>query len=689
MSKVITAEARITATDATGKVFDALGKKIEGVAKSAKSIESIKPFERLGWGQGFQKEIDSLKLSARELDGINKSWSNLHTTLNSTPRTMASTINAMGSWKRQTLANMREVKAASEETEKAHVRYLRSATNAGRFAMHAVGIGGAAYAVGHGIHKTAEAYGQRGRAIARYEQMGLSDQELAEGQSIASAISNKFPSISRTEVLNYLRTNASRLGSWERSKEVAEPFAQALIANKLSGGDEHEMEQVVRALEGMGKANTPAQIVSGLNAFSRAKAANPDYTGEQFRSDMAAAAASKYGLSKDYMENVFPILASHTSGFGNKLATGMSALIGGRMKTAAKKNLEAAGLMKDGKLIDQDEYIANNFEWTQRHVKPLLEARGIRFGEDMSEEDKAQAVKVTSGWFSHKNAQDLILTNLLDAPLIERARNRHTAQLEDMQRLQTKDPILAYDSVITKLKDVALAFGKLGPVLDAMNGAAEKLGNLTRFIETGKDPGIENFKRAHRQNWDVDNINEKNFRDNIDVQLRELDGKLLQGWGMDDQTRGQLRIRQLALRGGKTASENMLSMSPTFSDDEIATWQEQGRELRRGRAYHDIRNTDAIPFPQSRPAGLGGSELPPAQTLEGARPIAELQGSAEVRGEVKQTIVIEASEWFRAKMQSLEDLIKMTGVLRANGPGSNGQTSPDAHPGPGGRLGRI
>ena len=31
-----------------------------------------------------------------------------------------------------------------------------------------------------------------------------------------------------------------------------------------------------------------------------------------------------------------------------------------------------------------------------------------------------------------------------------------------------------------------------------------------------------------------------------------------------------------------------------------------------------------------------------------AQPIAQLQGSAEVRGEVKQTLIIEASEWFKA-----------------------------------------
>ncbi|WP_301360907.1 hypothetical protein, partial [Enterococcus spodopteracolus] len=130
------------------------------------------------------------------------------------------------------------------------------------------------------------------------------------------------------------------------------------IANKLSGGDEHEMEQIVRALEGMGKANTSGQITAGLTAFARAKAANPDYTGEQFRADMAAASSSKYGLSKDYLENVFPILASHTTGFGNKLSTGLSAMVGQRMTKPAKAALAADGLIKNGDLVDKEGWIA-------------------------------------------------------------------------------------------------------------------------------------------------------------------------------------------------------------------------------------------------------------------------------------------------------------------------------------------
>jgi len=317
----------------------------------------------------------------------------------------------------------------------------------------------------------------------------------------------------------HLRSNASRLGSWERSKEVSEAYARSLVANKLSGGDEHEMEQIVRALEGMGKANTPGQITEGLNAFARAKAANPDYTGEQFRQDMAAASSAKYGLSKDYMENIFPVLASHTTGFGNKLSTGLSGLVGGRMKKESLNRLKAVGLIgKDGKLLDEAGYIANNFEWTQKHIKPLLEKQGVHFGEDMTEADKSKVVSWLSKAFSARNAADLIATNLLDAPLVEKARQRHVASLEDMDQLQKKDPILAWEGMINQLKDAALAMAKLGPVVNGMNEASFVLGRLTKFAETGELPSDSPFGRwrtAQRETGflaPVENINEANRR---------------------------------------------------------------------------------------------------------------------------------------------------------------------------------
>jgi hypothetical protein len=384
MAKIIEAKAVITAQDKTGAVFDKIAKKFDGIAKAGKTFEGIKApmLGKAGWGPSFQREIDALKVSSKELSGIQKSWASFNTAMSQNgPMRAAKYFGAVDQWKTRTLSNLREVRLGLDETEKHHKKFL---AGAGHFARHTTGhlIGGfgAAYVAGHGVKHVIKAAAERNRESIRYDQMGMTPDEQAQANVVASRISSAYPSISRTEVLSDLRKNASRLGGFDRAKEIAEVYAKARIMNKLSGGDEHELEQVVRAAEGVGAANSPAQFKQFLNAFTKAKAANPDYTGEQFRSDFAAAGAAKYGLGKDYMENVFPILASHTSGFGVKLATSNSALIGGRMTKQSRAAMTAAGLLdKDGKLIEQELYQKNPYEWTQKIIKPRLEAKGVQF----------------------------------------------------------------------------------------------------------------------------------------------------------------------------------------------------------------------------------------------------------------------------------------------------------------------
>jgi hypothetical protein len=59
----------------------------------------------------------------------------------------------------------------------------------------------------------------------------------------------------------------------------------------------------------------------------------------------------------------------------------------------------------------------------------------------------------------------------------------------------------------------------------------------------------------------------------------------------------------------------------------------------------------------------------------------QLTGSAEVTGQVSQTIKIEPSPMFSAMFSRMETVIQLVGKFTANGPGSNGTSSPDASPG--------
>ncbi|MEH2482026.1 hypothetical protein V1282_005383 [Nitrobacteraceae bacterium AZCC 2146] len=57
---------------------------------------------------------------------------------------------------------------------------------------------------------------------------------------------------------------------------------------------------------------------------------------------------------------------------------------------------------------------------------------------------------------------------------------------------------------------------------------------------------------------------------------------------------------------------------------------------------------------------------------------AQLQGSAQVTGEAKITVVVEASSELLAVKQAAQQAMKLSGSVNANGPGSTGRSSPDA-----------
>jgi hypothetical protein len=348
------------------------------------------------------------------------------------------------------------------------------------------------------------------------------------------------------------------------------------------------------------------------------------------------------------------------------------------MTARARKALTEDGLFKDGKLIDQEGWISNNFDWTQHHIRPLLEKQGVKFGEDMSEEDKAKAVKFTSAHFSAKNAADLVLTNLLDQPLVERARSRHTVGLEKMDELQRKDAGLAFEGVKKQLLDASTAVAKIGPVVDAMNNVASQLGRFTNSLEKGELPKDSPFGRwrdkLSKTGSGVDQT-ELNYRDNLGAQADEIDGKLGTPGYLDDATARKLRLRRFDLQSGIDQSNNAATMPSIYSDAEMEQWQERAREHNRGN-YGSRPNAPSIPTPTPRPAEAGAGGMPPVQTLEGATVQANVTG--EVHGELKQTLVVEAGEYLKALVQKMENGIKLIGSLSNNGPGSTGKSSPDA-----------
>jgi hypothetical protein len=409
----------------------------------------------------------------------------------------------------------------------------------------------------------------------------------------------------------------------------------------------------------------------------KAKAANPDYTGEQLRSDLSAASSAKYGLSKDYMENVFPVLASHVSGFGNKLSTGLSALVGGRMTKTVKAELEKEGLLKGGRLLDESGYISNNYEWTDKHIRPLLEKKlGVHFGEEMSEGDKGKVLDWLQHHFSARNAADLMATNLLDRPLVERARSRKTMNLEGMDDLQHKDAGLAWQGLTEQAKDAGAALMGLNASVKAMDWVADAFSRLANTARTGKFPEGSPGEKLQRIMAPVsdDDYAERERRNNLLQQTEEWQNRLVGTDGDQSSSTKTMRMNIFEAQQAYYASKMFSEQGPIFTDEEVQRMRDAHVPLPTAGPR---RGPDGIPIDASRPEATS-TAMPPVQSLEGAPQRVDVQG--EVNGEVQQTIQLslQPSKWWDALEQKVENLVKMVGSIKSNGPGSTGKSSPDA-----------
>jgi hypothetical protein len=637
VSKIIEAKAVISAQDKTGSVFDNLAKKFKNVEQTAKAFEGIKAPKFAG---DLNKELERLKLNEKELQSVRKSFGDLERTLKAGPIQAAHYFRAVDEWKDKTVGHWRAVKASVDEAHDSHKKYFATAA---KFGVHAAGIGGGAYLAHHVARSVARNAAARNREEIREEMAGFSPEEKAQAQSVADEISKQYPSISRTDVMADLRKNTSRLGTFDRAKAIAKDYARARIMNKLSGGDEHELEQVVRAAEGAGAANTPEDIREFINGFTKAKAANPDYTGENFRSDLAAAGSAKYGWDADFKQNVFPVLASHTSGFGNKTATTNSALVGGRMTKQSKARLKEAGLLdENGRLIDEAAFQANPFNWTMGHVKPVLEAKGVHFGEHMSEDDK----RTTAGWasraFSAKNAADAIISYLIDAPLVQKARKRKTEDIENADHLQKEDAGTAFESVKKQVGDFGTELANTSVAIGAMNKVAGDFANLTEFVRTGRmpesSPGMRRFL-----DW---------------------------AQGNEPPMTGPIPLPMSDPRRGGDGERIPFPMSdPRKSADYIPP----------ALPVPDrARMRDGVPMPfLASPEHSSAGGLPPAQGVGGATVQANVTG--DLTGELTVKNIVEAGSGLLRIVSEIQELkASLYGHINTNGPGSTGKSSPDA-----------
>ena len=728
MAKIIEAKAVISAQDSTGNVFDRLAAKIRGVEKAAKSFEGIKPLNKTMFGgMDIEKQFASLKLTSREIQAVQKSWENFQRALSrGGPMGAAKALGALEMWKSKTLASLRQVREGYDQVGHAHKRFFQGA---GRFAVTAAGIGGAAYAANRVGRAGITAAATSQRESARDYLAGMSDADSARLSKEALRQSAQYPSVDSSTMHERLRDTAMGTRSTDKAIELGETIAQGTtVLQSLKGKDKaiEEGRKFFSALDVMGKNVDPKEIRELFHGYIKAlgvEGADMDLGGVLAMARQSRAAGGI--LSNRFLMTTAPGLGRDLGDYqlGTSLASALSQNIGGRATKTSKAVQQEFGLRdKKGQFLDSRLAMTDPDKYAWEKILPALEKKKI------SPDDDVAVAGAMSKLFSNRTVAD-VFTKLINQRAQYQAKAGQYEKapgLEAAKPLLTKDPFVGYEAVLSQLRNLATQ----APLMDAAAAGLAKLssaigsavqtfseGNRAEKIGMGTAVGLGaggaaavgavGLRAAYQ--WFTGGTAALNASATAltgsAAALTAAAARLAAGATLASVAGGAGAAAAPAAAAAGAAGGGLLSKAwgvgaaalPFLGPAAIGTGAYLASEAANDYSGITKQSTrERMRKQQSKynwwGKYTGGEQSDAGGGGSGQQPVtAQLQGSAEVSGEttVKVEVTVNpSSELINATAAAKGATAQMKGMLNANGPGSTGRSSPDASaPSPKGNTG--
>jgi len=722
MSKIISAKAVISASDATGTVFDAIARKIKGVGQAAKGLESIKAPKFTG---NFAAELERLKATEREMQKIRASRAAFETALKSGgPMKASRYFEAMDIWKANTIAALRAVKAKYGEVDHAQNRFFQ---RAGRNMMTAVGIGSGAYVAGRVGRAGITAAATSQRESARDYLSGMPQSESDQIAKEAMKQSAAYPSVDASTMHERLRDTSMGMRSTDKAVELGETIAQGTtVLQSLKGKDKaiEEGRKFFSALDVLGKNIDPKEVRELFNGYIKAlgvEGADMDLGGVLQMARQSRAAGGI--LSNRFLMTTAPGLGRDLgdSQLGTSLASALSQNIGGRATKTSKAAQQEYGLRdKQGNFLDSKLAMTDPDKFAWERLMPAMQKKGVDIN------DNVAVTKTLAGLFSNRTVQDVFSKLITQREQYQAKAGQYEKApgLEGAKPLLTKDPFVGWEAVLAQLRNLATQ----APLMDAAASGLAKLstaigsavqtfseGNKAEKIGATTGVGILGGAAAYGGLMGVRGIYQwfTGGAGALTASAAALDasavaltaaaariavasaagaagaaaagsGAAAAGGGAAAGAGGGALWGAGAaalpwLGGAAVAGASMATLRAAVDSAGYAgmTSGERMRKQRGGSSVREMLRRDWT-------GGSSGGSL--SDTGDGpggdSRPVtAKLEGSAEVSGEttVKVEVTVNpSSELINATASAKASAAQMKGILSANGPGSTGRSSPDA-----------
>ena len=494
-----------------------------GIDKSRISIrEMAKELANAKMGGAFSRDLEKLKVAPREFDQIRRSWSQLQAELSKAPggRKAFTVLHAEGSWRRQQLselvAHRAEIARIREESAKP-ISFLRRGA---RFGAAAAGVYGGGYIAQRAARGTAIAGASDQRETFRQGIAGLSPEDIAKISAAADGLAGTYASVSRTDIRELARGARNLTGSVDKGLQLLPDIVRTRIAiqSATGGNGDGDLDQILKSADIAGLQDNPARFKAFLESFAKAtqvegKQINAgDYLSFYRRAKMAGS-----GFNDEFIASAAPSLIQEMGGptAGTALATFFQQMAGGRAKKETLKNQREAGLRgDDGVLVDRQAFIANPFDWSQKHLLPLLAKNNV------DQSDPAAMIDFLLPLFSERNAAEIASKFILQREQISRNQRMYAGAkgLDAAEEARTADPYVAATGALNSLSNAAAALAApavpaatraLNGFTDIMNGMATSLGadpelaKKASTIATGAvaGAGIVGSARAAMARW--------------------------------------------------------------------------------------------------------------------------------------------------------------------------------------------
>ncbi|WP_420408707.1 hypothetical protein [Hoeflea sp.] len=489
-----------------GRLVLALQDNMSGKAKTTaasvnRSLNSIeKSAKALGdapWGASFQQQLNKLGASRRELNEINTSWTRLQNTIKNQGLNKALAGSQIRAWKIATLSHLSQVRAGWKETEQSARRTARAVKESfTKPALVAMGGYTGAYLAGVGIREGFTAGSERRREQFRQDMASLTEAEKAQIDARATDLSQRYPSISKTDVMEMGRVSRSMMGDTERGLAVLDRMVQSFVTLQSTKGGEVAIREVtgfLRGLDNLGVNKNGAEGVRQVNEMIEAMVKASQIEGADFDAGTFWSFAKRSKVAGPALEQEFlaitPALMQDLGSdtVGNMLAMAFKAFVleavgsaGGKKYLAERSRI---GLRDENGLIDSELFGRNPIDWTRKYLVPALEKDGV----DMSNETAvSKAVGKLSG---NTNATGLLGRFITQAEQIDRLKMLYDQAMgigaSDLA--STNDPFVAYKAFKSAMSDLSAAVLPMETIAKGLNGIAGAVKSLAQAFEDG-DP---------------------------------------------------------------------------------------------------------------------------------------------------------------------------------------------------------